>query len=144
MKVKVVNKSGRPLPEYKTIGSAGMDICANLQEPLVLESLDRKLVPTGLFFEIPSGYEIQIRPRSGMAFKRGLSLPNTPATIDSDYRGEISVAMINLGKENQTIEPGERIAQLLLCKVEKVDWEEVEVLELTERGSGGFGHTGTK
>jgi dUTP pyrophosphatase len=144
MKVKIINKSSNPLPKYETIGSAGMDIRANLSEPITLESLDRKVIPTGLFIELPLGYEAQIRPRSGLSFKRGLSLPNTPGTIDSDYRGEIGVIMINLSKETQVIEHGERVAQMVIAKHERIDWESAELLEDSERGTGGFGSTGTK
>jgi dUTP pyrophosphatase len=144
MKVKIINKSSNPLPKYETIGSAGMDIRANLSEPITLESLDRKVIPTGLFIELPLGYEAQIRPRSGLSFKRGLSLPNTPGTIDSDYRGEIGVIMINLSKETQVIEHGERVAQMVIAKHERIDWESAELLEDSERGAGGFGSTGTK
>jgi dUTP pyrophosphatase len=144
MKVKIINKSSNPLPKYETIGSAGMDIRANLSEPITLESLDRKVIPTGLFIELPLGYEAQIRPRSGLSFKRGLSLPNTPGTIDSDYRGEIGVIMINLSKETQVIKHGERVAQMVIAKHERIDWESAELLEDSERGAGGFGSTGTK
>ena len=144
VKVKVINSSSNPLPEYQTPGSAGMDIRANIEEAIQLESLDRILVPTGLRIELPMGFEAQIRPRSGMAFKRGLSLPNTPATIDSDYRGEIKVAIINLSREVQIIDPGERIAQLVIAKVETVEWQQVNEIEETERAGGGFGHTGSK
>jgi dUTP pyrophosphatase len=144
MKVKIINKSSNPLPKYETIGSAGMDIRANLSEPITLESLDRKVIPTGLFIELPLGYEAQIRPRSGLSFKRGLSLPNTPGTIDSDYRGEIGVIMINLSKETQVIEHGERVAQMVIAKHERIDWESAVLLEDSERGAGGFGSTGTK
>lgn len=144
MKVKIINKSDNPLPKYETEGSAGMDIRANIPRPIVLESLERTLVPTGLFIELPVGYEAQMRPRSGLAYRKGLSLPNTPGTIDSDYRGELKVIMINLSNEAQTIEPGERIAQMVIAKHERVTWDAVEVLEDSERGAGGFGSTGTK
>ena len=143
MKVKIINKSSNDLPQYETSGSAGMDLRANIVEPIVLGSLERTLVPTGLYIELPIGYEAQIRPRSGLAIKKGLSLPNTPGTIDSDYRGEIKVIMINLNKEPQTIEPGERIAQMVIAKYEQAILEEVEVLSDTKRGAGGFGSTGT-
>lgn len=144
MKVKIINKSSNALPQYETEGSAGMDIRANLDEPMTLQSLDRVLVPTGLFIELPIGYEAQMRPRSGLAYKRGLSLPNTPGTIDSDYRGELKVIMINLSKEAQTITHGERIAQMVIAKHERATWELVESLEDSQRGAGGFGSTGTK
>jgi len=144
MKVKIINKSDNPLPKYETAGSAGMDIRANVTHSIVLESLERTLVPTGLFIELPVGYEAQVRPRSGLAYRKGLSLANTPGTIDSDYRGEIKAIMVNLSKETQTIEPGERIAQIVIAKHERVTWSSVEVLEDSERGEGGFGSTGTK
>jgi dUTP pyrophosphatase len=144
MKLKIINKSTNDLPQYETSGSAGMDLRANLTESVTLQSLERKLIPTGLFIELPIGYEAQIRPRSGLSFKKGLSLPNTPGTIDSDYRGEIQVIMINLSPEPQTIEHGERIAQMVISKYEQVTLEAVEVLSDTQRGAGGFGSTGTK
>ncbi|MAT55178.1 MAG: dUTP diphosphatase [Saprospirales bacterium] len=143
MKVRIVNKSNHDLPRYETGGSAGMDLRANIEEPLTLSPLERQLVPTGLFIELPQGYEAQIRPRSGLAFKKGLSLVNTPGTIDSDYRGEIKVIMINLSGEAQTITPGERIAQMVIARYEQVDWDEVETLSDSERGAGGFGSTGS-
>ena len=143
MKVKIVNTSNNPLPTYQTKGSAGMDLRANLKTPITLKSLERILVPTGLYIELPQGYEAQIRPRSGMAYKKGLSLPNTPGTIDSDYRGELKVIMINLSPELQTINPGDRIAQMVIAKYEQVVLEEVATLSETKRGSGGFGSTGT-
>lgn len=144
MNVKIINKSTNDLPQYETAGSAGMDLRANLTEPVTLQSLERKLIPTGLFIELPMGYEAQIRPRSGLSFKKGLSLPNTPGTIDSDYRGELKVIMINLSPEPQTIIHGERIAQMVIAKYEQATLEEVEVLSDTKRGAGGFGSTGTK
>ncbi|MEM0994683.1 MAG: dUTP diphosphatase [Bacteroidota bacterium] len=144
MKVKIINTSDNPLPAYKTAGSAGMDLCAHISEPITLASLERRLIPTGLFIELPLGYEAQVRPRSGLAIKKGLSMPNTPGTIDSDYRGEIKVPIINLSKETQTIQSGERIAQMVIAKHELVEWEAVEVLSDSERGSGGFGSTGIK
>lgn len=144
MTVKIINQSTNDLPQYETAGSAGMDLRANLTEPVTLQSLERKLIPTGLFIELPIGYEAQIRPRSGLSYKKGLSLPNTPGTIDSDYRGEIKVIMVNLSPEAQTIEHGERIAQMVIAKYEQVRLEEVEMLSSTERGAGGFGSTGTK
>lgn len=144
MTVKIINQSTNDLPQYETAGSAGMDLRANLTEPIMLQSLERKLIPTGLFIELPVGYEAQIRPRSGLSYKKGLSLPNTPGTIDSDYRGEIKVIMVNLSPEAQMIEHGERIAQMVIAKYEQVRLEEVEMLSSTERGAGGFGSTGTK
>ncbi len=144
MKVKVINKSNHPLPQYQTEGSSGLDIHAFLEYPLKLKPLERILVPTGLYFEIPDGYEIQIRPRSGLAFQYGITLLNSPATIDSDYRGEIKVLMINLGKEDFLIEDGMRIAQIVFSKVEKVYLENVQVIESTDRNENGFGHTGLK
>lgn len=140
--VKIVNQSGNALPEYATLGSSGMDIRANLSEPLVLEPLARVLVPTGLFVEIPLGYEIQIRPRSGLAIKQGITCLNTPGTIDADYRGEIKVILINLSAEPQTILPADRIAQMVVQKVEQIQWIAVSELSESERGSGGFGSTG--
>ncbi|MGB1121029.1 MAG: dUTP diphosphatase [Saprospiraceae bacterium] len=144
MTVKIINTSNNDLPQYETAGSAGMDLRANLEEPITLQSLERKLIPTGLFIELPMGYEAQIRPRSGLSYKKGLSLPNTPGTIDSDYRGELKVIMINLSPEPQTIKHGERIAQMVIAKYEQVTLEEVENLSDTKRGTGGFGSTGTK
>jgi dUTP pyrophosphatase len=143
MTVKIINKSTNDLPQYETKGSAGMDLRANITEAVTLGSLERTLIPTGLFIELPVGYEAQIRPRSGLAVKKGLSLPNTPGTIDSDYRGEIKVILINLSKDTQTIEPGERVAQMVIAKYEQATWQEVEVLSDTQRGAGGFGSTGT-
>lgn len=143
MTVKIINKSTNDLPQYETNGSAGMDLRANIEDAITLGSLERTLIPTGLFIELPVGYEAQIRPRSGLAVKKGLSLPNTPGTIDSDYRGEIKVILINLSKETQTIESGERVAQMVIAKYEQATWEEVEVLSDTKRGAGGFGSTGT-
>lgn len=142
MEVKVVNKSNHRLPEYATIGSAGMDIKANISEPVVLKPLKRELIPTGLYIQIPTGYEVQIRPRSGLACKYGITVANTPGTIDSDYRGEVKVCLINLSDTPFVVNPGERIAQAVLNKVEKIEWNEVAELDKTERGEGGFGHTG--
>lgn len=142
--IKIINKSNHSLPNYETVQSAGMDLRANLSEPITLESLERAIVPTGLFIELPSGYEAQIRPRSGLAAKKGITLLNTPGTIDADYRGEIGVIMVNLSKEPFTIENGERIAQMVIAKYEQIQWDEVEVLSETERGAGGFGSTGHK
>lgn len=144
MTVKIINRSTNALPEYKTSGSAGMDIRANITEAITLKSLERTLVPTGLSIELPQGYEAQIRPRSGLAIKKGLSLVNTPGTIDSDYRGEIGIILINLSTETQVIEPGERVAQMVIARYEQANLEEVEVLSDTERGAGGFGSTGVK
>lgn len=144
MKVKIINTSSNPLPQYATEESAGMDLNANISTPITLASLERTLVPTGLFIELPKGYEAQIRPRSGLAYKKGISVPNAPGTIDSDYRGEIKVILVNLSSENQTIEPGERIAQMVIAKHERVTWEMAQELEESERGAGGFGSTGTK
>jgi dUTP pyrophosphatase len=140
--VNIVNKSTNILPAYESVGAAGMDIRANLEEPVVLQPLDRSLIPTGLFIELPHGYEMQIRPRSGLAVKQGITCLNTPGTIDSDYRGEIKVILINLSNEIQTIHHGERIAQMILNKVEKADFKLVQKLSDTQRGEGGFGHTG--
>jgi len=140
--VKVINKSTNPLPSYETIGSAGMDLRANLDSPLIINPMERILVPTGLFLEIPLGFEGQVRPRSGLAIKYGLSLINCVGTIDSDYRGEVKIPMINLGAEPFTIEHGERIAQLVLAKHGIVEWELEDTLNDTERGVGGFGSTG--
>jgi dUTP pyrophosphatase len=142
--VKIINRSTNPLPEYATTGSAGMDIRASLSEPLILQPMERSLVPTGLFVELPDNYELQIRPRSGMAIKQGITCLNTPGTIDSDYRGEIKVILINLSNENQVIAPGDRIAQMILSPVSKAILEPVDIIESTERGAGGFGHTGKK
>lgn len=140
--VKIINQSANPLPKYETAGSAGMDLRANLAEAVTLQPLERRLIPTGLFLELPQGYEAQIRPRSGLAYKRGLSLPNTPGTIDSDYRGELQVIMINFSTEPQTIEHGERIAQMVIAKYEQVELLPVVLLSETARGEGGFGSTG--
>ncbi len=143
-KVRLVNKSSHPLPEYQTAGSAGMDLRVFLSEPVTLQPLERRLMPTGLYMELPQGYEAQIRPRSGLAIKRGLTLINTPGTIDSDYRGEIMVPLVNLSAEPQTVNDGERIAQMVIAKYEQISWEVVSELESTERGAGGFGHSGIK
>ncbi|RMF27374.1 MAG: dUTP diphosphatase [Bacteroidetes bacterium] len=142
MKVKVINRSDLPLPRYETPGSAGLDLRAHLAAPLRLQPLERRLVPTGLFIELPVGYEAQVRPRSGLAVKKGLSIVNAPGTIDSDYRGEIKVILINLSGEEQLIEPGERIAQMVIARYERIEWEAVDALSDTERGAGGFGSTG--
>jgi dUTP pyrophosphatase len=142
LKVKIVNESDNPTPEYATAGSAGMDIRANLPGPLVLKPMERRLIPTGIFIELPEGYEAQIRPRSGLAVKQGITCLNTPGTIDSDYRGEIRVLLINLSQEEQVIQHGERMAQMVVQKVEKVVWENVDEISHTARSGGGFGHTG--
>lgn len=142
MKIRIINKSKHPLPEYKTPGSAGMDLRAFLDEPVILDSLERKLIPTGLFIELPQGYEAQIRPRSGMSIKHGLSLINALGTIDSDYRGELMIPLVNLSKDTYVLEDGERIAQLVISSVVQVQLEEVDQLDETQRGEGGFGSTG--
>ncbi len=142
MKVKICNKSKHNLPEYGTKLSAGMDLRANLKEPILLESLERKLIPTGLYIELPAGYEAQIRPRSGMALKEGISVLNTPGTIDADYRGEIGVILVNLSNKTVQINDGDRICQMIIAHHETVEWQAVEALETSERGAGGFGHTG--
>ncbi len=142
IKVKIVNTSRNPLPTYQTDGSAGMDVRADLEAPIVIEPLCRRLIPTGLYVAIPQGYELQMRPRSGLALKSGISLVNTPGTIDSDYRGEIGVILINLSGEPFTVNPGDRICQMVLNRVPQLEWEEVAQLSDTDRGSGGFGHTG--
>jgi dUTP pyrophosphatase len=144
IQVKIVNKSHHPLPAYATAGSSGMDIRAFLTEPICLAPLERGLIPTGLFIAIPQNAEVQIRPRSGLAIKQGLTCLNSPGTIDADYRGEIKVILINLSNEPQTIQDGDRIAQMVFQQVEKANWEWVVELEPTERGEGGFGHTGKK
>lgn len=142
MQIKIINRSGNPLPAYSTMHSAGMDLRAKLEKPVVLKPLERVLVPTGLHIELPSGYEAQIRPRSGLALKKGITVLNTPGTIDADYRGEIQVILINLSGEDFVIEPGERICQMVVARHESVSWQSVEILEDTRRGEGGFGHTG--
>lgn len=142
--VKVINNSNNPLPQYATIDSAGLDLRANISEPIVIKPLERKLIPTGLHISLPKGYEMQVRPRSGMAIKHGITCINTPGTIDSDYRGEIGVGLINLSNELFTVNPGDRIAQGVLNKVEQINWVEVSTLDETERASGGYGHTGIK
>ena len=142
VQIKIVNKSENPLPAYETDGASGLDLRASLLAKVMLAPMERRMIPTGIFVEIPEGYEIQVRPRSGMAFKQGLTCINTPGTIDSDYRGEINVLMINLDTKAQYIAHGDRIAQLVLQKVEKIEWSPAEELTETGRGSGGFGHTG--
>ena len=143
MKIQIINKSKHALPQYATTLSAGMDLRANIDTPILLKPMQRKLVPTGLYIALPEGFEAQIRPRSGLALKKGITLLNTPGTIDADYRGEIGVIVVNLSEENFIREDGERIAQMVIARYEKAEWEEVEVLGETERGDGGFGHTGT-
>ncbi len=144
MTIKFINKSNNPLPRYESEQAAGMDIRCFLSEPVTLQPLERKLLPTGLFMELPAGYEAQIRPRSGLALKRGLTVLNTPGTIDADYRGEIGIILINLSQEPQTIESGERICQMVIARHEQPEIEEVTVLSDTERGTGGFGHSGVR
>lgn len=140
--VKIINRSNNQLPQYATEGASGLDIKANLDAPINIQPLERILIPTGLFMEIPQGYEIQVRPRSGLAIKQGLTCLNTPGTIDADYRGEVKVILINLSHEIQTIHHGDRVAQIVLQKVEKLQWKLAETLEETQRNDGGFGHTG--
>ena len=142
MKIQIINKSHHPMPAYATPQSAGMDIRANLTEPVELKPFERKLIPTGLYIALPEGYEAQLRPRSGLALKHGLTLLNTPGTIDADYRGEIGVILVNLSTEPFTIPDGERICQMVIATHAHVEWEAVETLDETERGAGGFGHTG--
>ncbi len=144
MNIKIINKSGHALPHYETEASAGMDLRANIVEPIKLKPLDRAIIKTGLFIELPMGYEAQVRPRSGLAAKKGITVLNAPGTIDADYRGEIGVILVNLSNEDFTIENGERIAQLIIAKHERAVWGEVDTLSDTSRGAGGFGSTGTK
>ena len=144
MKVQIVNKSAYEAPFYATVNSAGMDLKANINEPITLEPLQRAMVPTGLYIALPEGTEAQIRPRSGLAAKHGITVLNTPGTIDADYRGEIKVILVNLSNEPFTINPGERIAQMVVARYEKVEWDIVDELDTTDRGTGGFGSTGTK
>ena len=141
MKIKIINKSQHPLPKYQTELSAGMDLYANLDESIPLKSLERKLIPTGLFLELPEGYEAQVRPRSGLSIKNGITVLNSPGTIDADYRGEIGVILVNLSTENFNINNGDRIAQLVIAKYETAVWQEVSEINATERGAGGFGST---
>jgi len=140
--IKIINTSANPLPTYATSGSSGMDIRASMDLPQTLQPLERVLIPTGLFIELPNGYEAQVRPRSGLAVKQGITVLNSPGTVDADYRGEIKVILINLSSEEQVIQPGDRIAQLVIQQVQQVQWKLVEQLETTERNAGGFGHTG--
>jgi dUTP pyrophosphatase len=142
IKVRIINQSSNGLPGYATNGSAGMDVRADLEEPILLKPMERRLVPTGLFIELPEGYEMQVRPRSGLAIKHGITCLNSPGTIDSDYRGEVKIILINLSGEDQTIQHGDRIAQLIVGRAEQVSWELVKVINSTERNEGGFGHTG--
>ena len=144
IEIKIINQSSNPLPVYATTGSSGMDIRANLEVPQTLQPFERLLIPTGLFIELPDGHEAQIRPRSGLAIKQGITCLNTPGTIDADYRGEIKVILINLSQQEQVIGHGDRIAQMVFQKVEKGNWVETEQLEITQRNAGGFGHTGKK
>lgn len=142
MKIKIINRSKHPLPEYATAASAGMDLRANLDQPVLLKPMERQLIPTGLFMELPVGFEAQIRPRSGLAFKHGITVLNSPGTIDADYRGEIKVILVNLSSDSFTINDGERVAQMVIAKHEQAEWLTVEELVETQRGEGGFGHTG--
>ena len=144
MKVQIINRSHHPLPQYATPQSAGVDLRANIESPIELRPMERRLVPTGLFMALPPGYEAQVRPRSGLAIKHGITVLNSPGTIDADYRGEVCVILVNLSDEPFLIADGERIAQMVIARHEQADWEEVEVLSETERGAGGFGHSGTK
>lgn len=142
MKIKIVNNSHHPLPEYATAFAAGLDLRANLKQPITLKPLERTLVPTGIHVQLPAGYEAQIRPRSGLAIKHGISIVNSPGTIDADYRGEIRVILVNLSNEDFTIQDGERVCQMVIAQHARVEWERVETLDETKRGAGGFGHTG--
>jgi dUTP pyrophosphatase len=142
MTIRIINKSKNSLPAYETVHSAGMDLRADLESQVTLNPMERKLVPTGLYIELPEGFEAQIRPRSGLAFKHGISIANSPGTIDADYRGEIKVLLINLSNEAYSINTGDRIAQMIIARQEKVDWQKVEALNETSRGAGGYGHTG--
>ena len=142
LKIQIINKSGNALPNYETIASAGMDLRANVTETIILKPLERLLIPTGLFMELPIGYEAQIRPRSGLAFKHGITILNSPGTIDADYRGEVKILLVNLSSVEFEIKNGDRVAQMIVAKHEKVNWEEVDILSETVRGEGGYGHTG--
>ena len=144
MQIKIINKSAHALPHYETIASAGMDLRANIKESITLQSMERAIVPTGLFLELPIGIEAQVRPRSGLAAKKGVTVLNAPGTVDADYRGEVGVILINLSSEEFSIENGERIAQLVIAKHERAEWQAVETLSETDRGAGGFGSTGVK
>ena len=142
MEVKIINRSHHPLPEYATPQSAGVDLRANLDEPVVMKPMERRLIPTGLFISLPAGFEAQVRPSSGLAIKKGITVLNTPGTIDADYRGEIGVILINLSQDDFTVNDGERIAQMVIARHEQAEWIKVETLDETERGTGGFGHSG--
>ena len=142
MKVQIINRSHHPLPEYATELSAGMDLRANIEAPIVLKPMQRCIIPTGLYMALPAGYEAQVRPRSGLAIKKGITVLNSPGTIDADYRGEVGVILINLSQEDWTVTDGERIAQMVIARHEQVEWNQVEILDETERGAGGFGHSG--
>lgn len=144
MKIKVINKSKHPLPQYATPLSAGIDLRANIDTPITLQPLQRCLVPTGLYIALPEGYEAQVRPRSGLAIKKGITVLNSPGTIDADYRGEICIILVNLSNEPFVIEDGERVAQMVIARHEQAEWEETDTLDETERGAGGFGHSGKK
>jgi len=144
VEIKIINKSGHALPHYETLASAGMDLRANLEAPIVLKPLGRAIVPTGIFMELPVGYEAQVRPRSGLAAKKGVTVLNAPGTIDADYRGEVGVILVNLSNEDFTVENGERVAQMVIAKHERSEWVEVKTLSDTDRGAGGFGSTGVK
>lgn len=142
IKVQIINQSHHPLPQYATVSSAGMDLRANINEPIVLKPLERSLIPTGLYISLPAGFEAQVRPRSGLALKKGITVLNSPGTIDADYRGEIGIILINLSAEDFTVTDGERIAQMVIARHEQVEWEPVLALDETDRGAGGFGHSG--
>jgi dUTP pyrophosphatase len=142
IKVQIINRSHHSLPQYATVSSAGMDLRANIDEPIVIKPLERRLIPTGLFISLPVGFEAQVRPRSGLALKKGITVLNSPGTIDADYRGEIGIILINLSAEDWTVTDGERIAQMVIARHEQVEWEPVQVLDDTDRGAGGFGHSG--
>ena len=144
MKIKIINKSKHPLPQYATPLSAGLDLRANIDTPITLQPLQRCLVPTGLYIALPEGYEAQVRPRSGLAIKKGITVLNSPGTIDADYRGEICIILVNLSNEPLVIEDGERVAQMVIARHEQAEWEETDTLDETERGAGGFGHSGKK
>ena len=144
IEVKVINKGHQPLPQYATAQSAGMDLRANLEEPVELRPMERRLIPTGLYIALPEGYEAQVRPRSGLALKKGITVLNSPGTIDADYRGEVGVLLINLSQEDFTVNDGERVAQMVIARHETASFQQVQVLDETERGAGGYGHTGVK
>ncbi len=144
VEIKIINKSGHALPHYETLASAGMDLRANLDKPIVLKPLERAIIPTGIYMELPIGYEAQVRPRSGLAAKKGITVLNAPGTIDADYRGEVGVILANMSSDEFVVENGERIAQMVIAKHERAEWVEVESLSETDRGAGGFGSTGTK